>query len=503
MRENTNKALMVNSLVLYVRMAITSVCTLFTTRFGLQALGVVDYGLFSLLGGIIAFITIINNIMVATSNRYIAFAIGRGNIEEANKQFNVNLILHALIAVFVLIVAYPVGDWYIHRFVNYDGPISNAMMVYCISVAGCIISFLSVPYNGLLMAKEKFVVMSGLEVFLHIVKLIVTWFLIYYFSQKLLIYTLAFAIVHAAPTLFYSLYCSHFYPEIVRVRRIRDKNMYKSVFKFSAWIGVGSIAHAGKVHGAAIIVNTFFNTVMNSAMGVASSLNSFITLFALNIIQPMAPQITKSYAIGDKARTDELLVMSTKYCYLLTLLIGAVFLVAPEWIMSLWLKEVPPYATIFLVLFVIDNIVMSLNSGIQNIIFASGEISSYQICSSSLNILAIILGYFVLRAGAPAYFLIVAYIIVSIIRFFVLQWVLHHTLNYDNSILWKKSYLPSLTVTLLCIPIFFLPDFVHPVIKIAFSLMYLSAVIFFLGLNHIERNKLVGLLKNQLLRSAS
>ena len=224
---------MVNSLVLYVRMAITSVCTLFTTRFGLQALGVVDYGLFSLLGGIIAFITIINNIMVATSNRYIAFAIGRGNIEEANKQFNVNLILHALIAVFVLIVAYPVGDWYIHRFVNYDGPISNAMMVYCISVAGCIISFLSVPYNGLLMAKEKFVVMSGLEVFLHIVKLIVTWFLIYYFSQKLLIYTLAFAIVHAAPTLFYSLYCSHFYPEIVRVRRIRDKNMYKSVFKFS------------------------------------------------------------------------------------------------------------------------------------------------------------------------------------------------------------------------------------------------------------------------------
>lgn len=362
---------MVNSLVLYVRMAITSVCTLFTTRFGLQALGVVDYGLFSLLGGIIAFITIINNIMVATSNRYIAFAIGRGNIEEANKQFNVNLILHALIAVFVLIVAYPVGDWYIHRFVNYDGPISNAMMVYCISVAGCIISFLSVPYNGLLMAKEKFVVMSGLEVFLHIVKLIVTWFLIYYFSQKLLIYTLAFAIVHAAPTLFYSLYCSHFYPEIVRVRRIRDKNMYKSVFKFSAWIGVGSIAHAGKVHGAAIIVNTFFNTVMNSAMGVASSLNSFITLFALNIIQPMAPQITKSYAIGDKARTDELLVMSTKYCYLLTLLIGAVFLVAPEWIMSLWLKEVPPYATIFLVLFVIDNIVMSLNSGIQNIIFPS------------------------------------------------------------------------------------------------------------------------------------
>ena len=500
MQENTNKAIAYNSLILYVRMAITSICTLFTTRFGLQALGVVDYGLFALLGGIIAFITIINNIMVSTSNRFIAVAIGRGDIEEANKQFNINLSIHILIAFVVLIISYPVGDWYIHRFVNYNGPISNAMMVYCITVAGCIVSFVSVPYNGLLMAKEKFIVFSSMDVFLHVVKLIVTWILLYYFSRKLLIYTSAFALLHAVPTFFYMFYCSRHYPDIVRFRRVREKAMYKRVFNFSAWIGVGGIAHACKVHGASLIVNTFFNTVMNSAMGVASSLNSYIILFSQNITQPMAPQITKSYAAGDKERTDELLVMSTKYSFLLTLLMGAVFLATPEWIMGLWLNEVPPFSTVFLVLFIVDSIVMSLNSGIQNVIFASGKISVYQMCASLLNVLSIILGYLVLRAGAPAYYLTVAYIFVSVIRFFVLQWALHYTLNYNNSILWKRSYLPSLLVIFLYLPSLLMPNIFHPFVKLLVTFIYLCFIVFFVGLSRSERNKIYGFLKEHVAR---
>ena len=500
MQENTNKAIAYNSLVLYVRMAITSVCTLFTTRFGLLALGAVDYGLFALLGGIIAFVTIINNIMASTSNRFIAIAIGRGDMVEANKQFNVNLSLHFLIAIIVLIIAYPIGDWYIHRFVNYDGPVSNAMMVYCITIAGCIISFLSVPYYGLLMAKERFIVFSAMDVFLHIVKLIITWLLLYFFSQKLLIYTLAFAILHAVPTLYYMYYCSRHFPKVVRLKRVHERGLYKHVFEFSAWIGVGALAHAGKVHGAALIVNTFFNTVMNSAMGVASCLNNYIVVFSQNITQPMAPQITKSYAAGDKARTDELLVMSTKYSFLLTLLMSAVFLAAPEWIMRLWLKEVPPYATVFLVLFIIDSIVTSLNSGIQNIIFASGRIGIYQTCSSLLNILSVTLGYFVLRAGAAAYYLIVAYITVSVIRFFVLQWALHHTLNYDNRILWKRSYFPSLLVTLLFLPVVLVPDLSHPLIKLFVTFTYLCFIIFFVGLNRKERKKLYSFARRHVIR---
>lgn len=500
MKENTNKAIAYNSLILYAKMGITTICALLTTRFGLKALGVVDYGLFALLGGIISFMAVLNHIMMATSNRFIAVALGKGNVDEANRQFNVNLSIHIAVALLVLIIAYPVGDWYIHRYVNYDGPISNAMMVYCISVVGSAIGFVKVPYTGLLMAREKFIVFSAADVFVHVVKLVMTWLLMYYFSHKLLIYTLTFSLLHVLPLLFYILFCFRKYPEIVRLRVVRDRKMYKNVFGFSTWIGVGALAHTAKTQGASMIVNAFFNTVMNSAMGVAANINSYVTIFAHNITQPMAPQITKSYAAGNKARTDELLIMATKYGYLFTLLMGAVFLAAPDWIMGIWLGDVPPYATTFLVLFIIDSLVMSLNSGIQSIIFASGKLGLYQACSSILNIFSVVLGYFVLRGGAPAYYLTVSYVIVSIVRFFVIQWALHHSLNYDNRILWRHSYFPSLLTTALYVPTLFIPDMSHPLIKLVFTFLYLCVLIFFVGLNHVERNKLLSFVKSKVHR---
>ena len=251
------------------------------------------------------------------------------------------------------------------------------------------------------------------------------------------------------------------------------------------------MAQVGKSQGAALIVNTFFDTIMNTAMGVASSINAYVGMFAHNITSPMAPQITKSYAAGNRQRTDELLIMSTKYCFLLTLLVGSIFLVAPEWLLGLWLGEVPPFASIFLVLFVVDNLIMSLNAGVKNIIFASGKISLYQICISTLNILSVVLGYFVLRGGAPAYYLTVSYICVSAFKFFVIQWVLHYTLQYDSRSLWKRSYVPSLITVLLFTPIIFLPTIVHPAINLVLSFVYLCVLEWFIGLSKTERNQLL------------
>ena len=496
MQENTNKSIAYNSIILYGKTIIDTVCALITTRFALQALGVVDFGLYAVLGGIISFITIFNTIMISTSNRFIAVAIGKGDPIEVNKQFNVNLVIQLAIALLALLLVYPIGYWYIPRYVNYDGPSSNAMMVYLISVSGSIFSFIGVPYSGLLMAKEKFIVPSVANVVSHIAKMIVAWLLIKHFEQKLLIYTVTMAVLYALPTIYYIIYCSIKYPEVIRLRRTKDKGMYKIVLSFSAWVGVGAVAHIGKQQGAALIVNAFFNTVMNTAMGIASSINSYVTLFAQNVIQPMAPQITKSYAAGNKQRTDELLIMSTKYSFLLTLMVGSFFLSTPEWLLGLWLGEVPPFATIFLVLFVVDNLVTSLNAGIQNIIFARGNLKMYQICVSSLNILSVILGFFVLRAGAAAYYLVIAYIIVSAIRFFVIQWILRWTLNYDNHMLWKNSYFPSLLTVALFVPILFIPIIFHPIVNLSISFLYLCALEWFICLTKSERSRLLSFVKS-------
>ena len=491
MQENTNQAIAYNSAILYGKMVVNTICALLTTRFALKSLGVVDFGLFAVLGGIISFIAIFNTIMLSTSNRFIAVAIGKGDMEEVNKQFNVNLVIHIAIAVLALVVAVPVGEWYIPRYVNYDGPLSNALMVYFVSVGGSILSFVGVPYNGLLMAKERFIVFSLVDVITHVLKLVVAWILVFHFDQKLLIYTITMALMTALPTVVYVLFCNRHYHEMVRFRLVRERKMYSNVFNFSAWVGVGAVANIAKTQGAALVVNVFFNTVMNTAMGVATSISTYINLFANGFVQPMQPQITKSYAAGNTERTDELLIFSTKYSFLFTLLIGSVFLVAPEWLLSLWLGEVPPFASIFLILLVIDQLVQSLNAGIGNIIWASGKIALYQILTSALNILAVVTGYFVLRGGAEAYFLTITYICFSVIRFFTIQWALHHVLNYENNKLWRESYIPSLIVVLLFLPVFFMPVIGHPCINLIISFIYLCILEWFVGLKRTERLRIM------------
>lgn len=498
MQENTNKALAYNSLILYGKMAIITICALLTTRYALQALGVVDYGLYAVLGGIISFIGIFNTIMVSTSNRFIAVAIGKGNLDEANRQFNVNLFVHIGIAILVLIIAYPIGEWYIPRYVNYEGPMENAMMVYMISVLGSILSFIGVPYNGLLMAKEKFVVFSIVDVAIHIVKLVVAWSLIYNFEYKLFIYTWTMALLTAASTIVFFVYCIRHYYEIARFRVVRDRSMYKNVFNFSAWVSVGAVASVARNQGAALVVNVFFNTVMNAAMGVATNINAYVGLFAQNVTQPMLPQITKSYAAGNYKRTDELLIMSVKYSFMMTFLVGSLMLVEPEWLLRLWLGDVPPYASVFLVLLVIDNLVWSLNGGGSNLLFASGKIGLYQALTSCLRILSVVAAYFVLKAGAPAYSLVVTYIVFSIITFFAIQYSLHHTLHYDNRILWKNCYIPSILTIIFFLPVFMIPVTIYPLIRLLLSLIYLCILEWFICLTKDERGRIVVFVRSRI-----
>ena len=211
MKENTNKAIAINSLILYIRLAIISVCGLLYTRFSLQALGADDYGLFSVIACIITFASIINTVMIVTSNRYIAMAIGKGDINEACRTFNTNLVIHLFIALFTVLIALPIGHYYIANFVNYIGDISKAYIVFDISIIASAFSFIGVPYNGLLLAKEKFIVFCSTDVISSIVKLIFTYLLIDHFENKLVIYALITAFMTAFPTVVFWGYCRYYF----------------------------------------------------------------------------------------------------------------------------------------------------------------------------------------------------------------------------------------------------------------------------------------------------
>lgn len=502
MAENTNKAIAINSIINYAKMGINTILALFTTRFALQALGVVDYGLFAVLGSVISFIGIFNASMLTTCNRFLAVAIGKGDAKEINKQFNVNLIVFLFLALFMSIVAFPIGHWYIHNHLVYEGAIENAEIVFIFSMIGSIISTIATPYNGLLVAKERFFVFSVVEVFSHLIRFVIVFILLNHFENKLMIYSATMAFTTAAPLGVYWLYCrKHFY-EYIKWSLPKDKESYQKVLSFSGWVTYGAVACLVRNQGASIVVNNFFNTALNSALGLANSLVAYIHLFAASLTQPMQPQITKSYAVGNIGRTNELLVMSTKASFLMMLFISTPFFVSGDWLLSIWLGNVPAHVLSFTKLLIIDNLVLSFNSGISVLIFASGRIVLYQVLINTLRLLSIVAAYFVLKFGTPPEMLFITYIAFSLLVVFATQFCLRKTLNYRTGYLVKKSYVPSLLILLAMLPVYILsPDSIHPILRVMMSLLILSILILFIGISKSERIGLYNVIKSRVCRS--
>lgn len=491
MKENTNKALAVNTVILYVRLFVRAACGLLVSRFALQALGVNDFGIFAVVGGVISFIAIINTIMLSTSNRFIAVAIGKGELDEINKQFNVNLIVHIAIAVFVALIAIPVGDWYIFHIVKYEGDLSLIVRVYNITVWGSVISFISVPYNGLLMAKERFIVFCSTDAFIHIFEAAVCYLMIYHFTDKLMVYAIAKSVMAATPTFVYAIYCNSHFKDIVRFRLVRDRAMYGSVMRFSVWVGYGALASVGKSQGSALIINAFFNTAMNTALGLANSVNTVLNMLSSSISSSLVPQITKSYAAGNKDRAVTLTCFSSRIAFMFMLVISSPMLLTPDFFFKLWLGEVPNYVVIFTQLLIVDALIGSLNRGIPELVFATGNIKGYQLIVNSILLFSVIVAYFVLKMGFPAYSIVVTYIIFSIIVLVVRQIVLNRVTKINNWIIIKDSYIPSFIMVVLYLPFLFIHPGWNPIILNIVSLLYLFVLCFFIGIKKTERKKIV------------
>lgn len=484
--ENSNRVILQNSVILYIRLAVVSVCGLFTTRFALQALGITDFGLFSVVGGVISFIALFNAIMLSTSNRFIATAIGKNNDDEVNITFNINLLIHAVIAVVTLIAAIPLGDWYILNYVNFSGDIHIAVKVFNITIVGSVISFIGVPFNGMLMAKERFFVFCSTDVLSSILKMIGAWSLLYFFDNKLLTYAVLLTVLSAYPTFVFWLYCKRKFPEYTRFRLVRDSARYREVFGFSVWVGYGALASIGKAQGSALIINAFFNTIMNTALGLANNVNSIINMVATSMTKSIAPQIIKNYAAGDMSRCERLVVLASKVSFIGLFIASSPFFIEPEWILDLWLGEVPPNTVIFVQLLLIDAFIGSLNCGIPEVIFASGKIRWYQLIVNTILLFSIFVAWLVLYFAAPAYMMMVVYIIFSLIVLVIRQVVLNKIVKFNNWRLIRESYLPSISVLLMSLPFLFIK--IHPVVNITIAFLGILVITYFVGLNRAERN---------------
>jgi len=480
---------------------------LLTSRYVLIALGASDFGLYNVVGGIVTMMAFVNTVMVSTTYRYIAYELGKPD-GDVNKIFNISLSIHLVISVIVIIASLTVGLYYIYNYlVVPEGKLADAVFTFLFSMFNTICVIIGTPYQGLLVAKENFTITVPIEISTKLLNLGLVILLMYLPGNHLRIYVIFMTIVHMLNPILYILYCIKRYWQEVKWNFQKDWKIYKEMLSFSGYTMIGAAACVGESQGSAIIINRFFGTILNASFGIANRVNSMVQMFAQGLSQAIVPQITKSYSSGDHHRSSQLVMLSSKFSFFLIMIPLLPILLETDFVLNIWLKEVPEFTTIFVQIMLIKSIITSLNSGIPSIIQASGKIKWFQLISSTILLLCLPLAYFAYTLGYPPHFISVIYLFTSLLTFITTLILLKVIINYDILEFIKKVVLKAIIITIIISPLFAIQFIVPEGILRFFCVSLLAEVIlfvsiYFIGLEKEERigiNKYISLAKNKIL----
>jgi O-antigen/teichoic acid export membrane protein len=413
---NDNKRIAVNTIFLYAKFVITTVVSLVMSRVVLQALGASDYGLYNIVGGIVAMLNTLGTSMVATSYRYMAVEIGKGEDGNPNRIYNTVVVVHFALALFLLVIGETLGVFYVKNYLNVDPTkIPDALFVLHLSLLTTAFSVITIPMNGLIIAREKFLFTSVVESLSAIVKLLFAFILMHYAGNRLKCYAVMLAIIQFAVPLAYQIYCRVTDSEIVKWKLNKNKRDYKELLGFAWWILLGAMAVIGRLQGAAMIINYFFGTILNAAFGLASQVNNAVSSFTSTLRQSAIPQIMKNQGQGNEDRALTLVYAISRYSYLLMMFMAIPILLSIEPILKFWLGNPPAYTSIFVIFMLINGMISNLGAGFDASIQSTGKIRKNQIGYSLINLALLPLVFVLYKLGFPPYVNVICMALLSII----------------------------------------------------------------------------------------
>ena len=315
-----NKRIAINTLITYSRLIITTLVGLLSTRYVLIALGDSNYGLYCVLGGILAILNMLSVAMYTTTRRYINVEMGKPN-GNLNKIFNISLLLHIMFALITFALAEIIGIYYINHYLNIASrQIDDAHFVFQISTFTAILGIINVPYQGLLNAYEKFGTIAIIEIISALLKIPLIIFLVNYQGNALRFYAIGMALISISSFLYYQIIGYKKYYNVVAFKIYKDKTLYKEILFYNNYVAIGALAFFGRCHGVNILVNYFFGTIINAAFAIAYSVEHYVQMFVSCISTPFEPQIVQSWADGDKNKCLKLVESSCKYSILVCLI---------------------------------------------------------------------------------------------------------------------------------------------------------------------------------------
>lgn len=502
---NTKK-IAINTIITYVRLFIIMVITLVSTRLVLKILGVEDYGLYNVVGGIVVILNIFCTGMQTTTRRYINVEMGKED-GDVNKVFNICFKLHVEIALIFFIIAEIIGYIYIYNFLNVQpSRIPDAIFIYNISLIVACLGLMNVPFQSTLVAHEKFASIAIIDILTNVIALLLVVLLYVRGGDVLRLYAVSVCLSRLISLALYTYICYKRYNNDVRLHWCKDRKLSKEIIIFNNYITLGAASYITRTQGANIVINYFFNTAINGAYAIAYQIESALIMLVGNLSTASAPQITQNYANGNTKTSIGIAVRINKMSILLMTLICFSFLIELPYLLKLWLGEVPDYVIIFSRLTIISAFIRSLGEGIPPVVQASGKIKWFQIAGSIFTLMDLPIAIVFYVLGFPPQTITIVFCISSLCGRVVNIFLLYRILKFDVPYFLKNSYLPVVKM----LPFLLLYYIVYTNVEIPSELLHIigwivsiivcCVVIYFIGFNKEERSLILNTVKNKIKR---
>ena len=503
-----NKRIAKNTLMLYVRMLFIMAVTLYTSRVILNTLGVDDYGIYNVVGGVITMLGFVNSSLSGAGARFITYALGEGNKEKQAQVFSTVLIIHYILAVVIVVLGETIGLWFVYnKLVIPEGRMMAAIWVYQCSILTTIISIVSAPYNSLIIAYEKMSAFAYISILEVLLKLGIVFLLVYLPFDKLIVYAILLMLVQVIIRFTYTLYCRKHFDESNAKTRFCPQ-LAKEIAFYAGWTINGNLAIVANTQGVNILLNMFFGPAVNAARGIAVQVQAALMTFVSNFQTAVNPQIIKSYAANELQYMHSLIIRSTKFGLYLVLLISfpVIFCIRP--MLHIWLGIVPEYTDSFVVIMLVIGLISPMSIPLINAIHATGDIKKFQLYEGTSLLLTLPIAYLLLRLlNISPEMVIITCFIVELFTQFVRIWIvlpkIGMTYNYYffNIFKYLIYILPFVIIPFIIFRL--VPDTATlPTVVgyLVLAFVYMLACIFIVGLNKQEKQLLYAFIKSKILK---
>ncbi len=496
--QSDNKRIAKNTLFMYFRMFFTMCVSLYTSRVVLAQLGFSDYGLYNVIGGVIAMFGFINGAMSNTTSRYVTYYLGQNNLQHLRDVFSMAFYIHCAIAAFILFLGETIGLWFLlNKLVIPEGREMAAFWLYQMSVASTVLMIIAVPFSSDIIAHEKMSIYAYVSIFDALLRLIVVISLAYVTYDKLIYYAFALFLIQLFNILFNFVYCKHHFIES-RIKNIWDKSLFREMSSFTGWSLFGNISYIFFSQGINILLNMYCGTVVNAARGIAVSVEGVMMQFTSNVQTAINPQIIKSYSNNDIVRMKTLLYASSRYCYYLMLFLSLPLMIGVNYILSLWLGEYPDHTSNFIRILLLIILIEVLINPLYIANLATGKVAIYNKSLACVSFVFIIVSYFAIKTTKVAEILFLCNLLRVFVGFLVRFYIIKHQLDFSIKEYTYKVGINIIAVTIVSsvMPVVFYivygtETFLSFTLCMSISLFSVLLSIFLIGLNSQERNMVI------------